>query len=379
MKSRLFRLLDGSDQEGDAGRAVNFFLVFLILFNVLAVIFESISEVGARYAAYFGAFELFSVILFSLEYVMRVWTSTEDPHRIHRGPVADRLRYMFTPMAIVDFLAIAPFYVSMVFAVDLRFLRVFRLLRLLKLTRYSPAIEMLGRVLYNERRALLSALLFMLVLLVFASSLMHLIEHKAQPERFASIPAAMWWAVVTLTTVGYGDVAPVTAAGKLLGGFVTILGVGTFAMPAGILASGFAQEIKKRDFIVSWEVVAKVPLFGLLNASQIAEIAALLRPRITIPQEVIARTGDAGDAMYFIASGRVEVQLDPEPVELKGGDFFGEIALVEQTTRTADVVALTSCQLLALRARDFRDLMEQNPEIHEIVKRTARERREQAG
>ena len=129
---------------------------------------------------------------------------------------------------------------------------------------------------------------------------------------------------------------------------------------------------------MSWEVVAKVPLFGTLNASQIAEIATLLRPRITIPEEVITRKGDIGDAMYFIASGRVEVQLDPQPVELKGGDFFGEIALVEQTTRTADVVALTSCQLLALRARDLDDLMEQSPAIRETVQRTARERREQA-
>ena len=372
-------MLDGSDQEGFAGRATNFFLVYLIFFNVLAVIFESIPAVGARYAPYFDAFEGFSVIVFSVEYGLRIWCCTEDPHRRYTAPLAGRLRYALTPMAIVDFLAIAPFYLTMLSAIDLRFLRVFRLLRLLKLTRYSPAIEMLGRVLYNERRALLSALLFMLVLLVFASSLMHLIEQKAQPETFGSIPAAMWWAVVTLTTVGYGDVAPVTAAGKLLGGIVTILGVGTFAMPAGILASGFAQEMKRRDFIVSWEVVAKVPLFGALNASQIAELATLLRPRITIPDEVITRKGDVADAMYFIASGRVEVQLDSETVELKGGDFFGEIALVEQTPRTADVVALTSCQLLALRAGDFHELMEQNPDLREILQRTARERREQAG
>ena len=312
-------------------------------------------------------------------YALRIWSCTEDPQSTHRGPVADRLRYALSPMAIIDFLAIAPFYVSMLFAIDLRFLRVFRLLRLLKLTRYSPAIEMLGRVLYNERRALFSALLIMLVLLVFASSLMHLIEHEAQPDAFGSIPAAMWWAVVTLTTVGYGDAAPVTPLGQLLGGFVTILGVGTFALPAGILASGFAQEVKRREFIVSWDVVAKVPLFGSLTAAQIAEIAKLLRPRITIPGEVVARKGDMGDAMYFIASGRVEVRIEPEPIELKGGDFFGEISLVKQAPRTADVIASTSCQLLALRAQDFYDLIEQNPAIHETVQRTVAERLEQSG
>ena len=356
LKNRLYRLLDGSDQEDIAGQAVNFFLVYLILFNVLAVIFESVDEIGLRYAAYFEVFEVFevfSVIVFSVEYALRIWSCTEDPQSTHRGPVADRLRYALSPMAIIDFLAIAPFYVSMLFAIDLRFLRVFRLLRLLKLTRYSPAIEMLGRVLYNERRALFSALLIMLVLLVFASSLMHLIEHEAQPDAFGSIPAAMWWAVVTLTTVGYGDAAPVTPLGQMLGGFVTILGVGTFALPAGILASGFAQEVKRREFIVSWDVVAKVPLFGSLTAAQIAEIAKLLRPRITIPGEVVARKGDMGDAMYFIASGRVEVRIEPEPIELKGGDFFGEISLVKQAPRTADVIASTSCQLLALSRTRF--------------------------
>ena len=349
------------------------------LFNVLAVIFESVDEVGLRYAAYFEVFEVFSVIVFSAEYALRIWSCTENPQGTHRGAVADRLRYVLSPMAIIDFLAIAPFYLSMLFAIDLRFLRVFRLLRLLKLTRYSPAIEMLGRVLHNERRALFSALLIMLVLLVFASSLMHLIEHEAQPDAFGSIPAAMWWAVVTLTTVGYGDAAPITPLGQLLGGFVTILGVGTFALPAGILASGFAQEVKRREFIVSWEVVARVPLFGSLTAVQIAEIAKLLRPRITIPGEVVARKGDMGDAMYFIASGRVEVRIEPEPIELKGGDFFGEISLVKQAPRTADVIASTSCQLLALRAQDFYDLIEQNPAIHETVQRTVAERLEQSG
>ncbi|MFP6742281.1 MAG: cyclic nucleotide-gated ion channel [Alphaproteobacteria bacterium] len=374
LKGRVYQLLDGSDREDVAGRVVNLFLVCLILANVLAVIFESVDSVGRRYAGPFRIFEVFSVIVFTVEYVLRIWSCTERPHGVNRGPIADRLRFAVTPMAIIDFLAVAPFYLSILFAIDLRFLRVFRLLRLFKMTRYSPAIEMLGRVLYNERRALLSVMLIMIVLLVFTASLMHLFEHQAQPEAFSSIPAAMWWAVVTLTTVGYGDVVPVTVIGKLLGGFVTILGVGAFAMPAGLLASGFAEEIKRRDFIISWDVVARVPLFGSLNARQIAAIARLLRPRIAVPNEVIAHRGDVGDAMYFIVGGRVEVVLEPESVELMGGDFFGEISLVEQSTRNADVIAVTSCQLLALRAHDFQDLMEQSPAIQEIIRKTARER-----
>ena len=374
-KKLIYGLLDGSDRENAAGRAVNVFLILLILGNVGAVMLESVAEIGARHAAAFRVFELISVIVFTVEYALRLWSCTEDQRRRYPNSLRGRLRYALTPMAIIDFLAIAPFYVSMLFAVDLRFLRVFRLLRLLKITRYSPAIEMLGRVLYNERRALLSAMMFMLVLLVFAASLMHAIEKQAQPEAFGSIPEAMWWAVVTLTTVGYGDVSPITPFGKLLGGAVTILGVGTFALPAGILASGFAQEIQKHNFLINWNIVARVPLFASLQAGQIAEIATLLKPRIAVPLEVITRKGDMGDAMFFISSGLVEVEIEPAPIELMGGDFFGEISLIEHAPRTATVTAKTSCQLLALSVEDFHELMEQHPGILEDIKRTAKKRR----
>lgn len=378
MKKQVFDLLDGSDRHNAAGRAINLFLILLILANVSAVVLESVADIGARYSEAFRDFEVISVIIFTVEYVLRLWSCTEDGHRRYTADFRGRLRYALTPMAIIDFLAIAPFYVSMLFVVDLRFLRVFRLLRLLKITRYAPAIEMLGRVLYNERRSLLSALLFMLVLLVFASSLMHVIEQSAQPEAFGNIPDAMWWAVVTLTTVGYGDVSPITPFGKLLGAVVTILGVGTFALPAGILASGFAQEMSKHNFLINWNIVARVPLFATLEARQIAEISALLQPRNAVPQEVIALKGEIGDAMYFIVSGRVDVELEGGMIELKGGDFFGEISLIEHGPRTATVIAKTSCQLLALRVGDFHELMENNPDILEDVKTTARERLEGA-
>ncbi len=377
-KKLVFELLDGSDRENTAGRAINLFLILLILANVGAVVLESVADVGVRYSGAFRVFEVISVIIFTVEYGLRLWSCTEDSHRRYTDDFRGRLRFALSPMAIIDFLAIAPFYVSMLFVVDLRFLRVFRLLRLLKITRYSPAIEMLGRVLYNERRSLLSALLFMLILLVFAASLMHVIEQSVQPEAFGSIPDAMWWAVVTLTTVGYGDVSPITPFGKLLGAVVTILGVGTFALPAGILASGFAQEMSKHNFIINWNIVSRVPLFATLQAKQIAEIAALLQPRIAVPQEVIASKGEIGDAMYFINSGRVEVELEPNPIELKGGDFFGEISLIEHGPRTATVIAKTSCQLLALTVGDFHDLMEQHPDILEDIKRTAKQRLEGA-
>ena len=158
---------------------------------------------------------------------------------------------------------------------------------------------------------------------------------------------------------------------------MTLLGVGAFALPAGILASGFAQEIQKQNFIVTWNIVAKVPLFATLQASQIAEISDLLKPRIAVPQEVITRKGEMGDAMYFIYSGRVEVELDPTPIEFKSGDFFGEISLIEHAPRTATVVAKTSCQLLALRVGDFHELMETHPDLLQSIRDTAKKRLEE--
>ena len=373
-KKRIHLLLEGTWHENRWGRALNLFLIVLISFNVLAVLLESVESLALRHAAGFRMFEIFSVAVFTVEYGFRLWTCTENPRWRGVGPLLARLRYAATPMAIFDLLAFLPFYLAMVVAIDLRFLRVFRLLRILKLTRYSPAAETLAAVVSNERRALFSALVLMLTLLTIASSLMYLIEKETQPEAFASIPAAMWWGMATLTTVGYGDVTPMTPLGKLLGGVIALLGIGMFALPAGILASGFAQEIKKRDFIVSWNLVAKVSLFAELSASQIAEVAALLGGRLAAPGEVIFRQGDPVDSVYFIVSGELQGTTERHSFRLGAGDFFGEIALLHDGRRTATVTASTSCQLLMLDRGDFSRLLGRDEGIRATVSRVAEER-----
>ncbi len=377
LENRVHLLLEGTWQEDRWGRALNVFLIVLIALNVMAVLLESMETLAQRHAFAFRVFETFSVAVFTVEYGLRLWTCTEDPRRRGAGPLVARLRYAATPMAIFDLLAVLPFYLAMVVAIDLRFLRVFRLLRILKLTRYSPAAETLAAVVNNQRRALFSALVLMLTLLTIASSLMYLVEKEAQPEAFASIPAAMWWGMATLTTVGYGDVTPATPLGKLLGAGIAILGVGMFALPAGILASGFAQEIKKRDFIVSWNLVAKVALFADLSASQIAEIAALLSGRLAAPGEVIFREGDPGDSVYFIVSGEVQATTKRQSFRLGAGEFFGEIALLREGRRTASVTASTTCQLLLLDRRDFSKLLARDESIRATVSRIAEERLQQ--
>ena len=237
-------------------RVVNVSILLLILANVVAVILESVESLEMVYHRFFLVFEWVSVSLFALEYLVRAWVCVEE--RPYRRPVAGRLRYLLTPMAIIDLIAILPVILTMVTQVDTRILRALRLFRVFKLTRHFSALEILFRVIRSEARTLGAALFVMLVLAVLASAGMYAAEHSAQPEVFGSIPKAMWWATVTLTTVGYGDVVPVTDAGRLFSGLIVILGIGIAALPAGIIAGGFTRELQRRSEV--FKLVAKEAL-----------------------------------------------------------------------------------------------------------------------
>ncbi len=218
----------------------------LIVLNVLAVILETVESLFVQYETFFRIFEVFSVIVFSVEYVYRLWTCIEEKR--FKNPFLGRIRYSFTFLAIIDLLAILPFYFPMIFPVDLRFiraLRLFRLIRLLKIGRYSKSLITLQHVIKSKKEELLITVFAGGVLLILTSSLMYYIEHTVQPEAFSSIPASLWWGVITLTTVGYGDVYPVTSIGRILAAFMAFIGIGLFALPAGIVASGFTEVIKK--------------------------------------------------------------------------------------------------------------------------------------
>ncbi len=224
-------------------RLINLVILLLIALTVVIVFVETIPQVRADYLTWFVWFEYISIALFSIEYLTRLWSAAEiDPEQ----PWRSRWRYATSPLAIIDLLAVAPFYLGLFIQLDTRYLRVIRLLRILKLTRYSRSLSTLLHVLRNEFPGIISALGILLILIVFASAGIYLVEREAQPEAFGSIPQAMWWATITLTTVGYGDVVPITIAGKALGIVITILGVGFAALPAGIIASGFTVEMQNR-------------------------------------------------------------------------------------------------------------------------------------
>jgi voltage-gated potassium channel len=207
---------------------------------------------------------------------------------------------------------------------------------------------------------------------ITTATVVHLAEREAQPEQFGTIPDAMWWAIVTLTTVGYGDVVPVTALGKVLAGLTAILGVAMLALPVGIIATAFSEVIHRREFVVTWSMVAKVPVFADLGAAEVAEIMDLLQSRSVPKGEVIVRRGERADAMYFIVAGEVEIALkEGVHPRLGPGEFFGEIAILTDEKRSATVRARRDTQLLMLQAHDVESLIDRVPEIGARMRRAA--------
>lgn len=230
---------------GTFGLYVDWFIMTLIAANVAAVTLGTVDSLQTQYGTFFRLFELVSVAVFTVEYLARIWSCTSRPE--YAGVMRGRLRFAGKPMLVIDFLAILPFFLGAFVALDLRFLRalrLFRFFRLLKMARYSDSMVYLKRVVLKKKADLVVAFSANLILLLVASSVMYFLESRAQPEAFSSIPAALWWGVVTLTTVGYGDMHPITPLGKVVGAIVAMLGIGLFALPASLLASGFIEEAR---------------------------------------------------------------------------------------------------------------------------------------
>jgi voltage-gated potassium channel len=247
IQRRVFEILQPVHDGDGASRAFDIFIVILILMNVIAVALETIPGWQYAYNPWFRAIEAASIVVFTVEYVLRIWSCTSDPHFAH--PVFGRLKMMLTPMALVDLAAILPFYLPLLLPFDLRIaraLRLMRIFRILMIARYTESLHMFHKVLKRRREELIVIVYTLFVILVVISGLMYLAERDAQPDKFTSIPATMWWGIVTLTTIGYGDMIPITPIGKILGSFITVLGVGLFALPAGLLGSAFVEELNQK-------------------------------------------------------------------------------------------------------------------------------------
>jgi voltage-gated potassium channel len=366
----LYRVLDPESHD-PAARIFRVVHHALAAFGIAIVLAETMEPVQADYGQELAAGFYIVGGFFIAEYVLRLIAAPAKPGHEHLASWRARALWAVSPGGIFDLVCALP---GVLFMMERAWASFFGFIWASKYVRYSPGLASLGRVVRNERQSLFSVLLGFGIVLLTAASIAYLLEREANPAVFGSIPAALWWAIVTLTTTGYGDVVPSTVAGRILGGTVMTGGILVFALWSGILANGYAQELRRREFLRTWELVAKVPFFHNIGASLIAEVARLLRPRDYPAGAVVMRRGQPGDCMYFIADGEVEIQLPGQHVYLISGQFFGEVALLTGAPRNATVVATQPSTLLSLDIVDFHELLARQPELARIIHEEAQHR-----
>ena len=377
LRDRLYELLEHDPLAYSAGSRFIQLIIGVIVLDVVAMILASVPELDEQFGALFSAITILAVIVFALEYAARLWTVAGHTQR-KGSALADRFSYAFSALGVIDLLAFLPAAIVLASGRHAT-LAALGVLPFFKLIRYSPAMRSLFAAVHAERRALIGCIVILFGVVLTFASLLYAIERDVQPDKLGTIPDAMWWAIVTLGTVGYGDVVPVTALGKFVSVFAIISGFAMIALPVAIISTAFAEEVKRRDFVVTWGMLARVPLFSHLSAAEIADIMRLLRARTIEQGEILVRRGDAASSMYFITAGEVEIVLPSQQVRLADGTFFGEIALLHKTKRSGTVTATRKTRLLVLDAQDFHALIERMPTLAAHVHQTAKARLEETG
>ena len=249
---------------------------------------------------------------------------------------------------------------------DLRIFRLFRFFDIFSKTRILLPSNTLFKTIHVQRHSLLGSLFLVLSVLLLFSTIMYFVEREAQPEKFGSIPLAIWWGMETLTTVGYGDVHPITPLGKVLGTLTMLLGIGMFALPAAILGSAYYEEMQKRNFLVTFEAILEVPLFEELPIKALSKINEKLDAVLLPPNEAVFEKGEEADSMYIIESGRAQVELE-NPIILEPGDYFGEMGLINNNPRNATITTLEEVKLLQLKKEDLEELFDEHPVLFQAI------------
>lgn len=363
LRQLAYVVLEEGQTEDGWSRLVEFGMIALIVSNVIMVILETVPSLYRPYHWFFSTFEAFTVYAFALEYAVRVWCAPEDPRIGYDHPLTGRLRFALRPMMIIDFIAFAPFFLTMFTggALDLRALRVLRLLRLLKIARYSQALPAMLGVLYAERRALLGSFILLLCTVCASGEVMYLVEGRGQPEHFGTLPDSMYWAITTLSTVGYGDEVPLTGFGKLVAALTMVMGLVLFAMPIGIISKGFVDGLHRREFSITWSMVKRQPLFNDFSVEAVGQIVDLMGAALLQDHTRIAIAGQPAHNLYLIISGRARAEDDTGAYDLEAGDMFGEEALVDDAVYGKTVVARTEIRLMVLPSDDLRRISRKFP------------------
>ena len=316
-------------------------------------------------------------MVFTAEYGVRLWSAPEAPRFAGLSDGMARLHWAVSTNGVICLLAALPLFVITLGSMhaDNEHAPIFCILWVLGLTTHAPAMGTLARVISNERATLTSVVVIFVMVLIVAATGAHIMERDGQPKQFGTLPDALWWAVVTLTTTGYGDAVPLTVGGRMIGSVVMVSGILVLALMTGILATGFAEEERRREYLRVWDQVTKVPMFNELGTVTLSEIVSKLRVRHYPPRIVVVRRDEPGESMFFISEGEVEVRLPRGGIALGQGAFFGEMALLDRTPRTATVVTTEPTTLLVLYASDFYEIASNIPSLVEAVEREARRRR----
>ena len=362
LRRRVYDLLEHDNIPHTPSARLAHALIAIVVINVTAMVLASVPEIDARFGRLLSGIEAGSLAIFALEYAARLWSVAG--HAPYREMSARRARfdYATSSLGIIDLLSVLPPALALL-GDERPLLVLFGMLPFFKLIRYSTAMRSLLAAVHAERRTLFGCLVILVGAVLTFATLLYAIEHNVQPEKFGTIPLAMWWAIVTLGTVGYGDVVPVTTLGKAVATFAIVGGLMMIALPVAIISGAFANEVRRHDFIVTWGMLARVPLFSHLGATEIADIMRLLRAQTIESGEILVRRGEPASSMYFIAGGEVEIELPAQRVRLSDGSFFGEIALLQQTRRSGTVTAMRKSNLLVLDAQDFHALIARAPKL----------------
>jgi len=374
LRKRVFEVLEHGRRREPISRLIDGVLIALVVGNVAATVAYTVPDIAQAHGAGLRLFDRFCVLIFAAEYVARIWAAPEHPMLGHHQPLRARLAFATTPLMAIDALALVPLPLELAFS-QWPLIVLTRLVRFLKLARYSPALATIGRLIASERRALLACIIIFFGVLLTAAAAMHAVEGDLQPHLLGDMPKAMWWAAIMLAKIGGSELVPLTTLGRIISAITVMLGIGCFALPVAIIGRGFYEEIRRRDFVVTFAMVARVPLFARLDAAAIADLVGILRARTVPAGAAIISKGERGDAMYLIASGAVEIGSASGPVRLGEGDFFGELALLSREPRSATVIAIKATDLLVLEADDFLRLMVRLPDVGAKVQEIAQGRR----
>jgi len=343
----------------------------VVVIGLAAVVLETEAQSAAMRL---GCLSVVAAItaLFAGDYVATLMLP--NMRRLSRAPDASGREWASSSDGIIGLVTFLPMAAAAPFAWHPFGAPLFGSLWILRLGRYSPSLSMLIRVLWRESKSVVGVLGLFVMVLFLGATLTLVLEHDAQPDHFDSLPHALWWALATLTTVGYGDMTPITPLGRIVAGCVMICGIILFGLLAGILASGFSAEVRREEFLRNWGIVASVPIFNQLGAGTIGDLAAVLRPRELPADVVVARKGSPGSSMYFIVSGGVNVELTAGAARLGPGQFFGERALLTGERRNATVVTVMDTVLLELDIADLRMLASSHPELTSLIEDAALQR-----